>query len=52
MSSSFDLTGDKLSHYTANRTLEDMDAYYRTNPPVIVSSDPEATSTKRSQGYV
>ncbi|KAG2000878.1 hypothetical protein GB937_010739 [Aspergillus fischeri] len=32
---------------TANRTLEDVDAYYRTNPPLIVVLDPDAISTKR-----
>ncbi|KAE8306333.1 general substrate transporter [Aspergillus transmontanensis] len=32
---------------TANRTLEDVDAYYRTNPPLIVVGDPDAISTKR-----
>ncbi|KAJ6041098.1 Major facilitator superfamily domain general substrate transporter [Penicillium canescens] len=32
---------------TANRTLEDMDAYYRSNPPLIVAGDADAISTKR-----
>ncbi|KAH2455435.1 hypothetical protein KXW63_003844 [Aspergillus fumigatus] len=32
---------------TANRMLEDVDAYYRTNPPLIVVLDPDAISTKR-----
>lgn len=27
--------------------LEDVDAYYRTNPPLIVVLDPDAISTKR-----
>lgn len=32
---------------TADRTLEDLDAYYRENPPLIVIKDKEATSRKR-----
>ncbi|KAF4312614.1 Sugar/inositol transporter [Botryosphaeria dothidea] len=32
---------------TANRSLEDLDAYYRTNPPLIVTRSPEAISKKR-----
>ncbi|GLA26509.1 hypothetical protein AnigIFM63326_003669 [Aspergillus niger] len=32
---------------TANRTLEDLDAYYRSNPPLIVINDPDAISVKR-----
>ncbi|KAL3482565.1 hypothetical protein BJX62DRAFT_250989 [Aspergillus germanicus] len=32
---------------TADCTLEDVDAYYRTNPPLIVVGDPDAISTKR-----
>ncbi|KAJ5099556.1 Major facilitator superfamily domain general substrate transporter [Penicillium argentinense] len=32
---------------TANRTLEDMDAYYRSNPPLMVVGDRDAISTKR-----
>ncbi|KAF9892155.1 hypothetical protein FE257_002561 [Aspergillus nanangensis] len=37
---------------TANRNLEDMDAYYRSNPPLIVTKDPDATSTKRPLKYI
>ncbi|KAF4539444.1 Sugar/inositol transporter [Lasiodiplodia theobromae] len=31
---------------TANRSLEDLDEYYRTNPSLIVIKDPHAISTK------
>lgn len=41
---------DSLS--LANRTLEDMDAYYRTNPPLIVAGDADAISTKRPLQFV
>ncbi|KAJ5806896.1 sugar transporter [Penicillium riverlandense] len=37
---------------TANRSLEDMDAYYRTNPALIVTTDPDAISRKRPQKYI
>ncbi|KAJ5742723.1 Major facilitator superfamily domain general substrate transporter [Penicillium nucicola] len=37
---------------TANRTLEDMDAYYRSNPPLIVAGDADAISTKRPLQFV
>ncbi|KNG85303.1 MFS sugar transporter [Aspergillus nomiae NRRL 13137] len=37
---------------TANRTLEDVDAYYRSNPPLIVAGDPDATSTKRPLRFI
>lgn len=37
---------------TANRTLEDMDAYYRPNPSLIVTGDPDAISQKRPQKYI
>ncbi|KAL4963229.1 sugar porter family MFS transporter [Aspergillus stella-maris] len=36
---------------TANRTLEDIDTYYRTNPSLIVTGDPDAISTKRPLKY-
>lgn len=36
----------------ANRTLEDVDAYYRTNPPLVVVGDPDAISTKRPLMFV
>ncbi|KAL5042744.1 hypothetical protein BDW71DRAFT_216715 [Aspergillus fruticulosus] len=37
---------------TANRTLEDLDSYYRTNPSPIVTGDPDATSVKRPLKYI
>ncbi|KAI9926195.1 hypothetical protein ASPWEDRAFT_43563 [Aspergillus wentii DTO 134E9] len=37
---------------TANRTLEDVDAYYRSNPPLIVVGDPDAISTKRPLKFI
>ncbi|KAJ5097490.1 Major facilitator superfamily domain general substrate transporter [Penicillium angulare] len=37
---------------TANRTLEDMDAYYRSNPPLVVAGDADAISTKRPLQFV
>ncbi|KGO46254.1 Major facilitator superfamily domain, general substrate transporter [Penicillium expansum] len=37
---------------TANRKLEDIDAYYRTNPPLIVVGDADAISTKRPLQFV
>ncbi|KAL4863064.1 hypothetical protein BDV12DRAFT_177979 [Aspergillus spectabilis] len=37
---------------TSNRTLEDLDAYYRTNPSPIVIGDPDATSVKRPLKYI
>ncbi|OJJ53057.1 hypothetical protein ASPSYDRAFT_62259 [Aspergillus sydowii CBS 593.65] len=37
---------------TANRTLEDIDAYYRSNPPLIVVGDPDVTSTRRPLKYI
>lgn len=36
---------------TAGRTLEDMDACYRTNPPLLVFRDKEAVSIKRPERY-
>ncbi|KAJ6008674.1 Major facilitator superfamily domain general substrate transporter [Penicillium canescens] len=36
----------------ANRTLEDMDAYYRSNPPLIVAGDADAISIKRPLQFV
>lgn len=32
---------------TADRTLEDLDAYFRTNPPLLVFRDKSVTSSKR-----
>ncbi|KAJ0271095.1 hypothetical protein CBS470a_013309 [Colletotrichum nupharicola] len=37
---------------TANRTLEDLDEYYRNNPPLVVIGDTDAIGTKRPQKYV
>ncbi|KAJ9374528.1 hypothetical protein DTO282E5_611 [Paecilomyces variotii] len=37
---------------TANRTLEDMDAYYRSNPDLIVIRDPDAVFVKRPLKYI
>ncbi|KAJ5511236.1 Major facilitator superfamily domain general substrate transporter [Penicillium expansum] len=37
---------------TANRKLEDIDAYYRTNPTLIVVGDADAISTKRPLQFV
>ncbi|KAF4823283.1 Sugar transporter STL1 [Colletotrichum siamense] len=37
---------------TANRTLEDLDEYYRNNPPLVVIGDKDAIGTKRPQKYV
>ncbi|KAF7629423.1 hypothetical protein AFLA_013139 [Aspergillus flavus NRRL3357] len=36
----------------ANRTLEDIDAYYRSNPSLIVIKDPDAISVKRPLKYI
>lgn len=36
----------------ANRTLEDMDAYYRDNPALIVTTDSEAVSVKRPLRFI
>lgn len=35
----------------ANRTLEDLDEYYRDNPPLIVIGDQDAIGSKRPQKY-
>ncbi|CRL21187.1 Sugar/inositol transporter [Penicillium camemberti] len=36
---------------TAGRTLEDIDDYYRGNPPLLVCLDKEAISSKRPEKY-
>ncbi|KAM0815446.1 putative Major facilitator superfamily (MFS) profile domain-containing protein [Seiridium cardinale] len=36
---------------TADRTLEDLDAYYRDNPSLIVTRDRDAISRKRPEKY-
>lgn len=35
----------------ANRTLEDMDAYYRSNPSLIVIGDRDVITRTRPQKY-
>lgn len=35
----------------ANRTLEDLDEYYRNNPPLVVIGDKDAVASKRPQKY-
>ncbi|KAJ8116903.1 hypothetical protein ONZ43_g4331 [Nemania bipapillata] len=37
---------------TSNRSLEDLDDYYRQNPALIVTKDREAISAKRPQRFV
>ncbi|KAJ5081528.1 general substrate transporter [Penicillium alfredii] len=37
---------------TAGRTLEDMDSYYRGNPPLLACLDKEAISRKRPERYL
>lgn len=37
---------------SANRTLEDLDEYYRSNPPVVVTKDPDAICSKRPLKYI
>ncbi|KAK1706602.1 uncharacterized protein BDZ83DRAFT_543751, partial [Colletotrichum acutatum] len=37
---------------TANRTLEDLDEYYRNDPPLIVIGDKDAIASKRPKKYV
>ncbi len=36
---------------TAARSLEDIDDYYRTNPPLLVFRDKDVTSSKRPDKY-
>ncbi|TGJ86216.1 hypothetical protein E0Z10_g2514 [Xylaria hypoxylon] len=36
---------------TANRSLEDLDAYYRENPPLLVIKDKDATSVSRPRKF-
>lgn len=42
----------KVLTVSANRQLEDIDAYYRTNPSLIVTRNKEATMTKRPLQYI
>lgn len=37
---------------TAGRTLEDIDAYYRTSPSLLVFRDKEVTSSKRPAHFL
>ncbi|KAF6825972.1 hypothetical protein CPLU01_09964 [Colletotrichum plurivorum] len=37
---------------TSNRSLEDLDEYYRNNPPLIVTRDKDAIGSRRPQKYV
>ena len=37
---------------TAARTLEDLDAYYRSSPPLFVFRDKDVTASKRPAAYV
>ncbi|KAJ5917863.1 hypothetical protein N7454_010238 [Penicillium verhagenii] len=37
---------------TANRSLEDIDAYYRSNPSLIVTGDADAICRNRPQRYI
>ncbi|KAJ5538646.1 hypothetical protein N7494_008125 [Penicillium frequentans] len=37
---------------TANRSLEDIDTYYRSNPSLIVTRDPDAICRARPQKYI
>lgn len=38
--------------FAANRTLEDLDDYYRNSPALIVINDADVTSSKRPQKYI
>lgn len=37
---------------TANRSLEDLDAYYRDNPPLFLYSDRDSTSVSRPERFI
>ena len=37
---------------TANRSLEDLDEYYRTEPNLIVTTDKDAVSVARPQKFI
>lgn len=37
---------------TANRSLEDLDAYYRDNPPLFLHSDRDSTSVSRPERFI
>lgn len=44
--------GVLTKYHAANRSLEDLDAYYRSNPSLQVTGDPNAISRKRPQKYI
>jgi hypothetical protein len=46
------LFGVFTNQYEANRSLEDLDAYYRSDPSLVVTGDPDAISRKRPQKYI
>ncbi|KAI1136931.1 general substrate transporter [Hypoxylon sp. FL0543] len=37
---------------TANRTLEDLDAFYRDNPPLVLHRDRDSTSVRRPERFI
>ncbi|OTA78186.1 hypothetical protein M434DRAFT_38539 [Hypoxylon sp. CO27-5] len=37
---------------TANRTLEDLDAFYRDNPPLVLYRDRDSTSVRRPERFI
>jgi len=41
-----------MTPYTANRSLEDLDEYYRGNPSLIVTKDKDAISSGRPRMYM
>ena len=41
-----------LTSTAANRSLEDLDLYYRENPSLIVTRDQDAISAKRPFKYI
>ncbi|KAL4860909.1 hypothetical protein BDV12DRAFT_204569 [Aspergillus spectabilis] len=47
-----EITPIALYPETSNRTLEDLDAFYRTNPSPIVVGDPDVISVKRPLKYI
>jgi hypothetical protein len=47
-----ELTMVGTNTYLANRSLEDIDAYYRSNPSLIVTIDADAICRKRPHKYI
>lgn len=43
---------DTVQPETSGRTLEDLDAYYRTKPSALVFRDKDATSSTRPEKYI